>query len=363
MIKASKNWFDEINYLRAIAIIAVVIIHATDDTFFLHKLNKMVFMLIYIEELSRFAVPMFIFISGFVLYNKYKSELPMRDFYMKRFSTIILPYIFFSVIYDIMMSYPTSSSVNLNSITQSIFNFDASGHLWYIKLILTFYIFFPVIIAYYDTLKKYTRVDTFIAIILSTLILYLFEWFVCQQNITNDSPLRFLIYFLLGIYVNDNYEQISKILERIALKKVIMLAIPIVILPFFTMIFWIDARCGTQFANYIPHYTQLALISEAILHIFIFVLCIHLILSYKPKSRIIQEIGEYSYGIFLIHAVFHNLLAIYILPSLSISIESLTYYVILFSVTMLASYFAVKLMLTNNVTALIITGKQHHKQI
>jgi membrane-bound acyltransferase YfiQ involved in biofilm formation len=220
-----------------------------------------------------------------------------------------------------------------------------------------------VIIAFYDTLKKNTRVNTLIAIILSTLTLYFFEWLVHQQSITNDSPLRFLIYFLLGIYMNDNYEQIRKILEKTTLKKVMMLAIPIIILPFFTMLFWIDARCGTQFSNYFPHYTELALISEAVLHIFIIVLCMHLILSYKPKSRMMQNIGEYSYGIYFVHAVFHNLLAIYILPAFSISLESLTYYIILFSVTMLSSYFAVKIMLTNNVTAFILTGKQQHTQI
>lgn len=65
--KTNNNWFEEINYLRAIAIIAVLIIHTADDTAYLHILNKMTFMLTYIEELVRFAVPMFVFISGFVL--------------------------------------------------------------------------------------------------------------------------------------------------------------------------------------------------------------------------------------------------------------------------------------------------------
>jgi len=37
----------------------------------------------YIEELVRFAVPMFVFVSGFFLYNKYKAELPIKDFYKK----------------------------------------------------------------------------------------------------------------------------------------------------------------------------------------------------------------------------------------------------------------------------------------
>ncbi len=50
MVKTSKTWFDEINFLRALAIIGVLIIHTTDDTASVGELTGLTFSLIYVEE-------------------------------------------------------------------------------------------------------------------------------------------------------------------------------------------------------------------------------------------------------------------------------------------------------------------------
>ncbi|MHB8100981.1 MAG: acyltransferase [Methanosarcina sp.] len=356
--KTHQNWFAEIDYLRAIAIISVLIIHTTDDTIAVKKLTGLTFSLIYLEELARFAVPMFIFISGFVLYNKYKSDLPMREFYTKRFMVILLPYLIFSVIYYIVNAHlgflPT---LTLNSLIISIVNFNAAGHFWYIKLILTFYIFYPAIITYYEIIKERFGIYTLTALFLSILIIYLFGSLASPLNFTLNPPFTFLIYFLFGVYVNDNYERISRNLERISLKKVILLNVLIISLPFISMFIYIDSRFGTHFTNSIPYYSLLTLISTHILHIFIFIFCLYLTLYYKPKIGILQKIGEYSYGIYLVHAIFHNFFIIDIFPQLSISPTSLTYYIVLFTVMLAPSYYTVKLMLTNHFTNFIITGK------
>jgi len=355
--KTNNNWFEEINYLRAIAIIAVLIIHTVDDTAYLHILNKMTFTLTYIEELVRFAVPMFVFISGFVLYNKYKTDLPIKEFYLKRFSAIVLPYIFFSVIYNVIFSY---HNLSLHTVIQSIFNGNASGQFWYIKLIIKFYIFYPVIVAYYNLIKQYAKENTHIALFSSILIMYLFSWFVYSLDIvaiTSDNPLRLLVFFLFGIYVNDNYGRISIFLQEASPKRAILICIPVIILPFFLMFYWIDFRFSTYFLSYVPHYSELALIVEAVLYISSFIMFLYLMLHYKPKGNILKEVGGYSYGIFLIHAIFHNILITYILPLLSIHNSDLIYYVILLSGMSLSSFYSVKLMSKYNITNFILTGK------
>jgi len=356
--KTYQNWFAEINYLRAISIISVLIIHTTDDTASVNKLTGLTFSLMYIEELVRFAVPMFVFISGFVLYNKYNLKLPMKEFYKKRFMTILIPYLIFSVIYCIVNAHlgliPT---ITLNSLITSIFNFDALGHFWYIQLILTFYIFYPAIIAYYEIIKEHFGTHTLPTLFVSILIMYFLGSFIPSFGFALGTPFRYLIYFLFGIYINDNYEQICRSLERISLKKVIPLNVLIIGLPLFSMFLCVDPRCGTQFSNSIPYYYQLTLISTHILHMCIFMLCLYLILLYKPKIGILQKIGEYSYGIFLVHAIFHNFLTVNIFPKYSILPTSPMYYIILFTVMLSMSYYTVKLMLTNHFLTFIITGK------
>ena len=108
----------------------------------------------YIEELVRFTVPMFVFVSGFVLYNKYKAELPIKNFYKKRLMVILIPYLIFSVLYYIVNAQlGFLPALTLNSVITGIFNFNASGQFWYIRLILILYIFYPAIVAYYEIIK------------------------------------------------------------------------------------------------------------------------------------------------------------------------------------------------------------------
>jgi membrane-bound acyltransferase YfiQ involved in biofilm formation len=209
---------------------------------------------------------------------------------------------------------------------------------------------------------KYTHV----ALSSSILILYLFSWYVYSLNITgitSDTPLRFLVYFLFGIYVNDNYKQISEFLEGASPKKFVLLGLPIVILPFYLMFYWIDFRFHTQFTNYVTHYIQLSLIVEGVLYISLFVMFLYLVLHYKPQMKILHEVGNYSFGIYLIHAIFHNMLITYILPALSISNSDLVYYVILFSGMALSSFYSVKLMSKHKITNFILTGKLQHATV
>lgn len=363
MIKPPNNWFYEINYLRAIAIIGVLIIHCTDHTGAVHKLNGLTFSLIYIEELVRFAVPMFVFVSGFVLYNKYKTELPMKDFYKRRFMGILIPYLIFSVLYCIVdTKLGLTSSLDINSVIASIFNFNASGQFWFIRLILAFYIFYPAIVAYYKIIKDHFGIYMPTAILLSILIMNLFLAFIPSFKIPLEIIFKYLLYFLFGIYANDNYEQICRSLEKISMKKIMLLSILILGLPLFSMLYYVDVRCGTQFSNLIPYYYQLALISAYILHLSIFIFCLHQLLVYKPNIGILQKIGEYSYGIFLVHAFFLNFFDSYIFPRFSIFPTSLNFYIVLFTVMLTMSYFTVKLMLCNCFTTYMITGKSKHNQ-
>ncbi len=352
-----KNWFEEINYLRAIAIIGVLIIHTTDDTAAVRNLTGLTFSLMYIEELFGFSVPMFIFVSGFVLYNKYKSELSVKDFYKKRIMSILIPYIIFSVIYCIVKKqlglFPTFT---LNSVISSIFNFNASGQFWYIQLILTFYIFYPAIIAYYEVTKDRFGNHILTALFSSILIMYLLGSFIPSFEFALNNPFKYLVYFLFGIYTNDNYDKICRRLERISIKKIILLGALIASLPFISMFFVVDFRCGTQFSNSIPYYYQLILIIQIYSYMHIYFLFVFVI-NIQAQIRNIEKIGEYSYGIFLVHAFYHDFLHIYIFPLYSVFPTSLNFYIILFAFMLLMSYCTVKLMLSNRFTSYMITGK------
>ncbi|MDD4620297.1 MAG: acyltransferase [Methanosarcina sp.] len=90
---------EEIDYLRGFAILAVVAIHTSANFTKIQNVNLLLTINVIIDVFSHFAVPLFIFISGFVLSIKYKGQFSQKIFLQKRAKSILLPYIIFSTLY------------------------------------------------------------------------------------------------------------------------------------------------------------------------------------------------------------------------------------------------------------------------
>lgn len=131
-----------IDYLRSIAMFAVILMHVSilfpNIKFLNCKLGT-------IFECCRFAVPLFLALTGSLLLNRQYSGT-LKDFFVKRSSKLVLPYIFWIGIVIILTLY-------FNHITY--FNFDVlklilslffdSGILWYFWIILGVYLVIPII--------------------------------------------------------------------------------------------------------------------------------------------------------------------------------------------------------------------------
>ena len=115
-------------------------------------------------------------------------------------------------------------ALTLNSVITGIFNFNASDQFWYIRLILTLSIFLSCNRRLLrDYKKSYWNLHAHY-IFLSILIMYLFILFVPSFWLALTIPLKYLLYFLLGIYTNDNYELICRSFKRISMKEIILLS-------------------------------------------------------------------------------------------------------------------------------------------
>jgi surface polysaccharide O-acyltransferase-like enzyme len=142
------NKFDEIDYLRGFAILAVIAIHTSACFTQVKNINLVVIINVIVDVFSHFAVPLFIFISGFVLSLKYKGLFSQKIFYIKRAKSVLPQYIIFSTFYILLNVALSSINHNLKfpSIITIIFWFLTANsyyHLWFFALIIQFYIFYP----------------------------------------------------------------------------------------------------------------------------------------------------------------------------------------------------------------------------
>jgi len=98
----------------------------------------------YLTHLADFGVPVFFFVSGFVLSLRYFNSLDMKGFYRRRLTVIVLPYLAFSALY-IIYNFFTVADYTAGRALWSIVLFDATGIFWFIAVLLQLYLLFPLL--------------------------------------------------------------------------------------------------------------------------------------------------------------------------------------------------------------------------
>ncbi|MFZ2497819.1 acyltransferase [Methanosarcina sp.] len=370
-----KSRIEEIDYLRGFAILAVITIHISDNFTHIPNVNLLLTINLIIDVFSHFAVPLFICISGFVLSLKYNSLLSKKSFYKKRAKSILPPYIIFSILYIILriIISAINGDLRLPSIIKIIYYLltaSSSYHLWYFALIIQFYILYPYIIKKYEEFTENNRALYFIGI---SLIIQL-TWIVTKtitedylssviylKSITYFNPvvnnllerifLSHIFYFILGIYACKNYKDVKDRVLKVKQSSlsIIVLLIILVSTGVISTLFIIGI---VEYGGYykIPNsYIIVVGLAEGLIESLYFplVFSILLLISLKFASirnkytDIILSVGQHSFGIYLIHVFFMQIIIEIIYPHLGIDYNQWIFYPVLFLLTLLLSYFSV----------------------
>lgn len=148
--KLSSNYNPAIDLLRIFSILAVIMIHTSTKTIQAVSGNiSLVPWTLFLNQTSRFAVPLFFLISGFVLELSSPGDLNYWAYLKKRLSRIFIPYLIWSLVYYFII-YP-GNSLNFFSV---LLSGGASYQLYFIPTLLVFYLFFPLFHRYYYFLSR-----------------------------------------------------------------------------------------------------------------------------------------------------------------------------------------------------------------
>ena len=113
------------------------------------------------------------------------------------------------------------------------------------------------------------------------------------------SWIEYIFYFVLGIYVCKNYAKIKKILENI---PTIHIVAPTIILWVLRILYWLKSYYKIYY--YEIDMLQIVWINKLItiaLFTGIFATAYKLVLH--DRSQILKKIGDYSFGIYLVHVL------------------------------------------------------------
>lgn len=139
MMKTRLYYLD---FLRILATIAVVMIHVTGMRWLQKDIYDTDWDIYNIcRAMSRWAVPMFVLISGTLFLNS--KTLNIKKIYCKNLLRIIVSFLFWYVIFAIFQTRGHISEILVNP-------FQYIGHLWFLILIGILYIFLPIIRKVYE---------------------------------------------------------------------------------------------------------------------------------------------------------------------------------------------------------------------
>ena len=201
-------WIDN---ARVVATLAVIIVHMATPAVFTgfdpHNATNTDWWIgnVY-DSVCRFCVPVFVMLTGALLLP---HNVGLGNFLKKRFSRILLPFLFWSLVY---IAFNLALHVRDNG-AQATFGHigewlflqvtgGAAPHLWYVYMILGLYLFIPIIQPWVATASN------------KALLYFLGIWFVTvlyhqQKTVVVDSPFDlsyfggYIGYLILGYFIAE----------------------------------------------------------------------------------------------------------------------------------------------------------------
>lgn len=318
----------EVDILKGIAVLGVIILHVISPSLSFFPRSSLDFKLaIFVDQLFRFSVPLFVALSGYTLAQKYKEgKIDLSNFFKRRVVRLLPWYLFASaVIYAYLKNSrwaPLSESFPLWKI---IFLGKADYHLYFVPMILQLYLLFPFLIAIYKKLQ--------LKFLISLFFFQLIIYYVFSQQVKGQIDLHFFLndqqqyiffatwifYFALGIALNLT-TQLSKI------QKAAKSAAPIFTIAAFCWMLadtWgiigrnLDVIVATSF-------TRITVLIYASMFIASTIAFGNKIQNLPQMfTTFMEKIGRHSYLIYLFHTLALRIIIPYVPPNSAINIITL----------------------------------------
>ena len=355
------RYFDEINILRAFAILAVISIHVSTYFTRMDTISWLAALYMSIKVLSHFAVPLFIVISGFVLYNKYSDDIDIKRFYKNRLKSVLPQYLIFSTFYlaatyigSIVLTIP----VNLD-IPHIIYRYLTGGcfyHLWFFVLIIQLYLLYPAIVQLYNYCDVRGRILELITAVFLIGVLYnicpipdIFILGVSTQILGVATEfIAYVFYLILGMTIRSGYDELLKSVPKTSLYYA---SIPLLCCTIIGIFDYAQRYFNFDITQFLPvmggYWHWLTAMINPLYYMVIFASCFYISLSIVSSRsvafKLLKKIGAYSFGIYLVHAFILYVLVL-VFPRFGFDWNNWLFYPLMCIITLVLSYLSVEIL-------------------
>lgn len=288
-----------VDLVRAIAILTVLYIHATDgiyiissDAILVHTVFSRVFDFASLF-IGRIGVPFFLMITGYLLLDRSYNDERIRKFWTKNCKGLIVVTVIWAVIYAISLQFITvgSSQVNVAEAGSLFFS-----HMWYMPMIIGMYLSMPFVSA---ALERFDSNTVWHATIVFSLLAFIlpFITLVLDMQGIKGVTIQYCLGFSGGVY--GIYIILGYLVKKGQFKHFDSVKLGLIALTSFMICLLFQYYAFTKGYNFQLWYEFPFVLSGSFA---LFELC-----SRMGKVRaypLVTFLSKYSFAVFLVHNLF-----------------------------------------------------------
>lgn len=313
-----RERIDEIQSMRGLAFSAVVLQHALGMFLRLPGVNVAdLAVLSLIFNLAKFAVPMFVFITGLVIFYNYYEKISYPSYIWKRFKEILVPYAVFTPFYYLYWDWQANEHT-VNELWKVFLTGSGYWHLWFVAMIFQFYLLFPLFRIVFRRLAPIVNTERkVVSALLLTLVVYIVcVWYFTHHKWAVDiigirgmfgsyldrNFLMWFFYFVFGGVLAFAIVRFRERLVRIQFWNV----------PFFVvMLSWVTYEVSKTITMTPKPFVALGVSTSLKTSMILFTVSSILVIYSMSVSlakrnnsvtKFFNLLGQYSYGGYLLHA-------------------------------------------------------------
>lgn len=194
-----------VDWAKFLAIFFILIIHCSSDFLTGGIIGSSNWLItLFFESISRWGIIVFVMVSGFLLLRK---EYELKEFLFKRFSRVVLPFVFWNIIYivvKLVVQNPLQGKVTAFSVIGFFINafLDptiVTVQFWFVYMILGLYLVTPILAKWIKNVSDLEINYLLIVWLIILLINFLNIKFLLCNYLTFFGG--FLGFFILGYYL------------------------------------------------------------------------------------------------------------------------------------------------------------------
>ena len=226
----NKNRVEWIDFIRAVAILTVLYVHATDGIYIISSdavMNLGLYSRIFQFAslfIGRIGVPFFLMITGYLLLDRTYDDERIRNFWNNNCKKLVIITIIWALIYAVSLQIVTVGSGQVNFAEAGSLFFS---HMWYMPMIIGMYLSMPFVS---NALKNFNPRTIYQAVIVFSFLAFLlpFITLVLDMHGIENVSIQYCLGFsggIYGIYIILGYLVKKGIFKKYSSKSMVLLAV------------------------------------------------------------------------------------------------------------------------------------------